>query len=114
MKRRTPNQYPSENQESVRVEYIHFIARILLLITLVQSCQNAPTKTIQPEDVNFKWEAKDPILDAFMFNEEDWIAIKDPSIVQHEGQWHLFCTLRGKERSHAMVYTAFDDFENAA
>src|SRR5262245_28710679 len=23
-----------------------------------------------------------------------WLAVKDPSIVQHDGRWHLFCTLR--------------------
>lgn len=23
-----------------------------------------------------------------------WFAVKDPSIVRHDGRWHLFCTLR--------------------
>ncbi|MEM1328845.1 MAG: hypothetical protein AAGI23_23005, partial [Bacteroidota bacterium] len=114
MKRKTPNHCTPRNNQPLKVKLIRLVLLALPFTLFIQSCQNTPTKTIQPEDVNFKWEAKDPILDAFMFDEEDWIAIKDPSIVQHEGQWHLFCTLRGKERSHAMVYTAFDDFENAA
>ncbi|MEM6560587.1 MAG: non-reducing end alpha-L-arabinofuranosidase family hydrolase [Planctomycetota bacterium] len=53
----------------------------------------------------------DVLLDARTFGEPDWIAIKDPSIVFHDGRWHMFNTLRGHERSHAMTYTSFETFE---
>lgn len=43
---------------------------------------------------------------------EDWIALKDPSVVRHDGLWHVFCTLRGRARSHAVVYFAAAELED--
>jgi len=40
-------------------------------------------------------------------------SIKDPSVVRHDDRWHLFCTIRGKERSHAIVYLNFADWKEA-
>ncbi|MEM9937068.1 MAG: non-reducing end alpha-L-arabinofuranosidase family hydrolase, partial [Bacteroidota bacterium] len=89
----------------------------LLCTLLLFSCKNSKstvTATVPEESYKFEWELQRPILDAFMFDEEDWISIKDPSIIKHDGKWHLFCTLRGKKRSHAIVYSSFDNFEEAA
>ncbi|MEM9016383.1 MAG: non-reducing end alpha-L-arabinofuranosidase family hydrolase [Verrucomicrobiota bacterium] len=61
----------------------------------------------------FRWATGAPFLKAASFENPEWIAIKDPSIVQFEGKWHLFCTLRGHERSHAIVYSSFTDFSEA-
>lgn len=90
----------------------------LLLTGTMLSCKNigSAEKEVSSniEEYNFLWKTKNPILDAFMFDEEDWIAIKDPSIVKHDGKYHLFCTLRGKKRSHAIVYNSFESFETAS
>ncbi len=61
----------------------------------------------------FSWTTGQPILDPEKLGVDEWIAFKDPSIVRHEGQWHLFGTLRGKTRSHALIYTSFSAFDNA-
>ena len=39
--------------------------------------------------------------------------MKDPSIVRSGGQWHLFCTVRGATRSHAVEYLHFADWKDA-
>ncbi|MBS3733740.1 MAG: endo-1,4-beta-xylanase [Phycisphaerae bacterium] len=64
-----------------------------------------------PESLS--WTTGKPIIDARAFANDEWIALKDPSIVRHKGRYHLFCTLRGKTRSHALVYTSFSDFDEA-
>lgn len=49
-----------------------------------------------------------------------WFAVKDPSVVRHEGRWHLFCTLRkknggdGKPAGYIRVgYMSFADWPDA-
>lgn len=34
-------------------------------------------------------------------------------MVYHEGKWHLFCTVRGKKRSHQIEYVSFAKWEEA-
>jgi endo-1,4-beta-xylanase len=90
-----------------------FLATIVFLILC--SCSNKKqSQSAALDDDPLTWTTENPMLSAFMFEEEtDWISIKDPSIVRYNDKWHLFCTLRGKERSHAIVYNSFDAFENA-
>jgi hypothetical protein len=44
----------------------------------------------------------------------DWHSVKDPSVVRHDGHWHVFCTLRGSKRSHAIGYHRFREWADAA
>jgi len=44
---------------------------------------------------------------------EKWVSVKDPSIVRYRGKWHLFCTVRGVERSHAIIYLTFAKWSQA-
>lgn len=61
----------------------------------------------------FAWSASQPLVSARAVDGWPWHAIKDPSVVQVEGKWHLFATVRGSERSHAIVYVNFDDWQSA-
>jgi len=38
-------------------------------------------------------------------------SVKDPSIVRYKGRWHLFCTIRGRPRSHRIEYLCFEDWD---
>lgn len=49
-----------------------------------------------------------------------WLAVKDPSVVRHDGRWHLFCTLRktdggdGKPPGYIRIgYMNFADWPDA-
>ncbi|MEM7601208.1 MAG: non-reducing end alpha-L-arabinofuranosidase family hydrolase [Verrucomicrobiota bacterium] len=63
----------------------------------------------------FSWTTGAPVIDTSVWNEPDWVALKDPTIVFHDGAYHLFCTLRGDPswRALAIAYTSFDDFGEA-
>ncbi len=61
----------------------------------------------------FRWRTGVPILLPVDLTGDTIYSVKDPSIVRYEGKWHLFTTIRGNNRSHAVLYVAFDDFKNA-
>ena len=63
---------------------------------------------------NLRWTCGLPILQPRPSNEEDWISVKDPSIVRYRNNWHLFCTVRGRKRTHAIVYLSFSEWKDAS
>ncbi|MHC4557321.1 MAG: non-reducing end alpha-L-arabinofuranosidase family hydrolase [Planctomycetota bacterium] len=71
----------------------------------------APGKDVLVD--RFTWVASAPVLQAVQADGEKWIAVKDPSVVRYEGNWHLFCTVRGLQRSHAVVYLTFSEWDQA-
>lgn len=58
----------------------------------------------------FQWQASDPLIQAENRDGDEYHAIKDPSVVRHDGRWHIFCTLRGKRRSHQIEYLSVRDW----
>lgn len=66
------------------------------------------------ETGDFAWTSSPPLVGPTTINGETWHSIKDPSIVHYDGKWHLFCTVRGKTRSHSTVYLSFKDWKDAA
>jgi len=63
---------------------------------------------------SFKWLAGPPVLQPAEADGEKWISVKDPSVVWYKGSWHLFCTVRGRQRSHAIIYLTFAQWEQAS
>ncbi len=62
---------------------------------------------------DFRWRYDAPLVEARTVAEWDWVSVKDPSIVRYQRRWHLFCTVRGPQRSHAIVYLSFRQFDEA-
>ncbi|MBW8041781.1 MAG: alpha-L-arabinofuranosidase [Planctomycetes bacterium] len=62
---------------------------------------------------SFRWFAGPPVLEPIEVDGEKWISVKDPSIVRYKGRWHLFCTVRGLKRSHAIIYLTFENWPQA-
>lgn len=60
------------------------------------------------------WQVSPPILGPAAWSNDVCYSVKDPSIVRYDGRWHLFCTVRGRDRSHAVEYTSFADWPQAA
>ena len=48
----------------------------------------------------FSWQASGPLVAPVERPEDRCHAIKDPSIVRHDGRWHLFCSIRSATRTH--------------
>lgn len=61
----------------------------------------------------FRWTYGPPVLEARAVDGVEFISVKDPSIVRSGDKWHLFCTVRGPKRTHAIVYSSFRDFGEA-
>lgn len=61
----------------------------------------------------FRWSYGPPVVKARAAGGWNWVSVKDPSIVRHGDKWHLFCTVRGPTRSHAIVYLSVGDFRDA-
>lgn len=69
----------------------------------------------------FRWRVGEPILEVDQTQfppspEHAWVAVKDPSIVRYEDQWHLFCTVRRKKEGDGRIHIAtmsFADWANA-
>ncbi len=66
-------------------------------------------------DGRFHWRASGPLVDIGPGRDapDPHVAIKDPSIVFHEGRWHLFTTLRMKSGRVIMEYLSFADWAQA-
>ncbi|MFV0443950.1 MAG: non-reducing end alpha-L-arabinofuranosidase family hydrolase [Planctomycetaceae bacterium] len=91
---------------------------VLLAVSLIAGWLTAaalmaaePAASGLPSD--FYWTSSPPLLTAREQDGWPWHAIKDPSVVSHEGEQHLFATVRGSNRSHAILYTHFKDWDNA-
>ncbi|GAB5403120.1 MAG: hypothetical protein Aurels2KO_13510 [Aureliella sp.] len=68
----------------------------------------------------FRWNVGQPLLgvDAAKLpdSEHPWIAVKDPSAVRYDGNWHLFCTLRKLTKGKGRIrigYLKFSDWADA-
>ena len=69
----------------------------------------------------FKWSVSRPVLEVRPENlpaspDHPWIAVKDPSIVKFEDQWHLFATLRKKKKGEGRIRIGccrFTDWKDA-
>lgn len=65
---------------------------------------------------HWAWAATGPIIAPHdNSNEQDnqVVAIKDPSVIQQDGTTHLFVTVRGTKRSHAIGHIQFKDWADA-
>src|SRR4051812_22060193 len=62
---------------------------------------------------NFFWISSEPLVMPPNRPEDKCYSVKDPSIVQHEGKWHLFCTIRSEKRTHQIEYSNFRDWKDA-
>lgn len=67
----------------------------------------------EPIGADFRWRTGGPLIAARPMGGQDWHAIKDPSVVFHLGRWHLFCTVRGTPRSHAIATLSFAEWADA-
>jgi hypothetical protein len=60
----------------------------------------------------FRCQVREPLVSPATCPDDTYYSIGDPSIVSYEGRWHLFCTVRGQERSHQIEYLSFPDWSS--
>ena len=76
--------------------------------------------TLAQDEPSFRWRVSKPLLSTntsrLPESEHEWIALKDPSIVRHDGKWHLFCTLRKNKSGDGRIrigHLAFTEWDTA-
>jgi hypothetical protein len=76
----------------------------------------SPGRRKAVEDVlagRFQWQVGPPLVAPARRGGQLCCSVKDPTIVRHDGRWHLFCTIRGRERSHQIEYLSFTRWNRA-
>ena len=61
----------------------------------------------------FSWTLSPPLITAVDRPEDAYVSVKDPTVVFHEGQWHVFLTVRSAQPPVHIEYVSFDKWENA-
>jgi len=61
----------------------------------------------------FAWKLSPPLVSPAERPDDPCCSVKDPTVVFHEGKWHIFATIRSKVRTHQIEYLCFDKWENA-
>jgi hypothetical protein len=61
----------------------------------------------------YRWELSPPLVAPAERPGDPCHAVKDPTVVFHDGRWHLFCTIRSKTRTHQIEYLSFTDWSKA-
>ena len=90
--------------------------RLLALMLFAGSAAWANSQPNQPVENllagRFRWSISPPLVRPVQRGDETTYSVKDPTIVRYKGRWHLFCTIRGKKRSHQIEYISFDNWNN--
>ena len=60
---------------------------------------------------SFGWRVSQPLVTPLQRPGDTLYSVKDPSVVYYQGRWHLFCTIRGQNRSHQVEYITFADWK---
>lgn len=61
----------------------------------------------------FEWSMTRALVGPVQPRDDVYYSVKDPSVVFYGDQWHLFCTVRGRERSHHVEYLRFREWNDA-
>ncbi len=60
----------------------------------------------------FRWEISEPVLSARpQEGDQIFFSVKDPTVVWFDKRWHLFCTVRGRPRTHQIEYIRLLDWD---
>jgi len=89
----------------------------LLRVTLLFAVSYLPLQALAQEadkaTPDFRWSLSPALVAPRNVPGMETVSIKDPSIVRYGDAWHLFCTIRGTPRTHAVVYLTFKDWDEA-
>jgi endo-1,4-beta-xylanase len=64
--------------------------------------------------MSFQWSSSGPLIGPKSDATHDVVAIKDPSVVRHQGRWLVYATTAGREGGWQLAFTSFEDWSEAA
>ena len=60
-----------------------------------------------------RWKSTGPLIQPVSDENHHLVSIKDPTIVQFGGKWHIYATVANTARQWSMVYLNFTDWSEA-
>lgn len=63
---------------------------------------------------NFQWSSSGQVITPQPAPGQDIVSVKDPSVIRHEGAWHVFMTTADTSGDWSLAYTSFTDWSQAA
>jgi hypothetical protein len=88
--------------------FVFALPALALAIISISGC--GPEMPAASQAGRFRWMASDPLLAPLDRDGDLFYSVKDPTVVWHNDRWHVFCTIRGKVRSHQIEYFSFEDW----
>ena len=86
---------------------------VLILALSAATVRAAGGSPLWLEDGRFVWTVSEPVVAPVDPPDDHRYSVKDPTVVFHQGRWHLFCTVRSEKRSHQIEYSSFADWKQA-
>jgi hypothetical protein len=96
--------------------FVLFLSVAVLLTVVLASLLDAepPTAAVRRFLAGeFRWTVGAPLVSPAERPDDFCYSVKDPSVVQFDGRWHLFCTIRSQKRSHQIEYLNFENWSQA-
>jgi hypothetical protein len=90
-----------------------------LVAAILVSCASAAASAEDPltafDEGRFQWKSSGPLIDVGPGRDaaDPLVSIKDPTIVFHQGRWHVFATVRLKSGKVDIEYLNFADWSQA-
>ena len=74
---------------------------------------STPTPLKSPFHEPLRWKSTGPLIQPVSDENHHLVSIKDPTIVQYGGKWHIYATVANTARQWSMVYLSFTDWSEA-
>ncbi|WP_408055828.1 non-reducing end alpha-L-arabinofuranosidase family hydrolase [Streptomyces lycii] len=63
---------------------------------------------------SFQWSSTGPVIAPKSDASHDIAGIKDPSVVFHDGKWHVYASTTSTAGNYSLAYTSFEDWSRAS
>jgi hypothetical protein len=92
-------------------EFLRETSSLAIWILLLSPTGMAEELPVPFATGDFRWEVSNPVLSARPHEgEQVFFSVKDPTVVWFGERWHLFCTVRGRPRTHQIEYIQLLDW----
>jgi len=97
---------------------IHHCATLVPILAVAVSCGDGGTDgdaggTLCALAPSIQWSGTAPVITPRSDATHALTAVKDPSVVQFNGRWHVFASMVSTAGAYNMVYTSFTDWSEA-
>jgi endo-1,4-beta-xylanase len=77
------------------------------------SVPNAGRIAVGNRLAKLSWTSTGPLIVPVSDSTHDLVAVKDPTVVRHNGRWHVYASSVLTRGTYSMVYASFADFDSA-